>query len=270
MNWHRILELALFDLRWSIFRRKGLMYILPFVLFWYLVLKRFYDGAANWIQSSDFLMLASTRFDMELISHLFVELPPSMSAFFILALYMTPFFTMLAANDLFATDLGSGYFRFLITRCQRSEIFLARCLSSLMIIASCTVVCAAAAVLIATFIEGYSGTVTGGYFFKITSILILYSIPFIAGMALLSTMLNSAIAVMLLASAGYTLILIGIYIAEAAFDEPVMFFYLLPSGIKKDLISMHSTDLLIAVASTPAYALILAAIAWFLFKRRNF
>jgi len=270
MNWHRILELAVFDLRWSIFRRKGLMYILPFSLFWYVVLKRFYDGAANWIQSSDFLMLASTRFDMEIISHLFVELPPSMSAFFILALYTTPFFTMLAANDLFASDLGNGYFRFLITRCHRSEIFLARCLSSLLIIASCTLVCTAVAGLIATFIEGYPGTLTCGYFFKIISILIIYSIPFVAGMAVLSAMLNSAIAVMLLACAGYTLILIGIYIAEAAFDEPAMFFYLLPSGMKKDLISMHGTDMLIAVASTPAYALILACIAWFLFKRRNF
>lgn len=270
MNWHRILELALFDLRWSIYRRKGLMYILPFSLFWYLVLKRFYDGAANWIQSSDFLMLASTKFDMEIISHLFVELPPSMSAFFILALYTTPFFTMLAANDLFASDLGSGYFRFLITRCQRSEIFLARCLSSLMIITICLLICGAAAALIATFVEGYPATQTGGYFFKIISILIIYSIPFIAGMAVLSAMLNSAIAVMLLACAGYTMILIGIYIAEAAFDEPVMFFYLLPSGIKKDLISMNSSDMLIALVSTPAYTLILACTAWFLFKRRNF
>ena len=269
MNWHRILELTLYDLRWSIFRRKGLMYVLPFSLFWYLVLKRFYDGAANWIQSSDFLMLASTRFDMEIVSHLFVELPPSMSAFFILAIYTTPFFTMLAANDLYASDMGTGYFRFLITRCQRSEIFLARCLGSLMIITFCTLVCGITALLIAIFIEGYPGTTAVGYLLKIISILMLYSIPFIAGMAVLSPMLNSAITVMLVACVSYTVTLIGLYIASAAFDEPVMFFYLLPSGIKKDLISMHNTDLLIAIASTPVYTLILALIAWSIFKRRN-
>jgi hypothetical protein len=270
MNWHRTLELALFDLRWSIFRRKGLMYILPFGLFWYLVLKRFYDGAANWLQSSDFLMLAGTRFDLEIISRLFVELPPSLSAFFILAIYTTPLFTMLAANDLFATDLGSGYFRFLITRCHRIEIFLARCLGSLMMIASCTLVSGAAALLIATFIEAYPATLAAAYFVKISTILMLYSIPFIAGMAVLSAMLNSAIGVMLLAAAGYTMILIGIYIAEAAFDEPVMFFYLLPSGIKKDLISLEHADLFMAIACIPAYTLILAWIAWSIFKRRNF
>lgn len=270
MNWHRILELAVFDLRWSIFRRKGLMYILPFGLFWYLVLKRFYEGAANWIQSSEFLMLAGTKFDLEIISHLFVELPPSLSAYFILGIYTTPFFTMLAANDLFATDLGSGYFRFLITRCHRIEMFLARCLSSLMIIASCTFISGAAALLIATFIEDYSLTLTATYFIKIISILMLYSTPFVAGMAVLSSMLNSAIAVMLLSSVGYTMTLIGIYIAEAAFDEPVMFFYLLPSGIKKDLISQDNAELFMAIASTPAYTLILAWIAWSVFKRRNF
>jgi hypothetical protein len=97
----------------------------------------------------------------------------------------------------------------------------------------------------------------------------LYSIPFIAGMAVLSAMLNSAIAVMLVACVSYTVTLIGLYIASTAFDEPVMFFYLLPSGIKKDLVSMHNTDLFMAIASTPLYTLILALIAWFIFKRRN-
>ena len=269
MNWRRILELALFDLRWSLLRRKGLIYILPFALFWYLVLKRFYEGAANLLQSSDFLMLASTRFDMEMLSHLFVELPPSMSAYFILALYTTPFFTMLAANDMYATDLGNGYFRFLITRCQRGEMFLARSLGCLMLITGCLILCGATATLIATFIENYPATLTLSYFFRITSILILYSIPFIAAMAILSSLLNSAIAVMLLACVGYVVALIGIYSAEAAFKEPVMYFYLLPSGVKKDLISMNNADLWIAIAALPAYTLIYGWAAWAVFRRRN-
>lgn len=269
MNMHRTLELTLFDLRWSLLRRKGLMYILPFSLFWYLVLKRFYEGAANWLQSSDFLMLAGTRFDLEIITHLFVELPPSMSAFFILAIYTTPFFTMLAANDLFATDMGSGYFRFLISRCHRIEIFLARYLSSFLVIAFCTVIAAAAAALIAAFIEDYPITVTAGYFLKITSILILYSLPFIAGMAIISSLLNSAVTAILLASVGYVILLLGIYIAEAAFDEPTLFFYLLPSGIKKDLISMDTASVFMALAAVPAYSLIFAWMAWAVFRRRN-
>ena len=269
MNWHRILELTLFDLRWSLFRRKGLMYILPFSLFWYLVLKRFYEGAANWIQSSDFLMLAGTKFDLDVITHLFVELPPSMSAFFILAIYTTPFFTMLAANDLFATDLGSGFFRFIISRCHRVEIFLARYLSSLMVITACTIIAAVAAACIATFIEDYPVAITIGYLFKIIGILILYSMPFIAGMAIISSLLNSAIATILLASVGYVILLLGLYIAEAAFDEPALFFYILPSGIKKDLISMDTASMYMALASIPAYTLIFAWMAWAIFKRRN-
>ena len=269
MNWHRILELTLFDLRCSIFRRKGLMYILPFSLFWYLVLNRFYEGAANWIQSSDFLMLAGTKFDLDVITHLFVELPPSMSAFFILAIYTTPFFTMLAANDLFATDLGSGFFRFIISRCHRVEIFLARYLSSFLIIAICTIIAAVAAALIATFIEDYPIAITIGYLLKIISILILYSMPFIAGMAIISSMLNSAITAILLAAVGYVILLLGLYIAEAAFDEPALFFYLIPSGIKKDLISMDAASMYMALVSIPAYTLIYAWMAWTVFRRRT-
>jgi hypothetical protein len=270
MNWHRTLQITLFDLRWAIFRRKGLMFILPYCLFWYLILKQFYEGAANWIQSSEIMMLASTRFDIEMISHLFVELPPSMSAFFILALYMTPFFTMLAANDLFASDLGSGYFRFLVTRCHRVEIFLARCLSALLIITVCTIITATAAALIATFIEGYTVRVVTTYLLRIIPILLLYSTPYLACMAIVSAMLNSPIVVILLASAGYTVLLICISIADVAFDEPVIFSYLVPSGIKKDLISLDHADLLMAIAVTPAYTLIFAWLAWAIFKRRNF
>ena len=269
MNFHRILELALFDLRWSLLRRKGLMYILPFGLFWYVVLKQFYQGAAYSIQTNGVVILSGIGFDMDTLNHLFIELPPSMSALYLGAIYTAPFFVMLAANDLFSSDLGGGYFRFLVTRCQRSEIFLARCLSCLLIIASCTLICAAITGLIATFIEGYPGTVTSAYFFKIIFILIIYSIPFVAGMAVLSAMLNSAITVMLLAVVGYTLTLLGISIAEVAFHEPVIFNYLLPSGVKKDLISIKSADLWIAIAALPAYTLIYGWAAWSVFRRRN-
>ena len=270
MNWHRTLQLALFDIRWAVLRRKGLMYILPYFLFWYLVLKQFYEGAAYTIQTNGVLMLTSIGFDMETLNHLFIELPPSMSAFFIGAIYTTPFFILLAANDLFASDLGSGYFRFLITRCHRLEIFLARCLAVVLIILICTIISGVAAALIATFIEGYAVKVTIPYLLRIIGMLMFYSMPFIAIMAIVSAALNSPIGVILLASVGYTVLLICIYIAEAALDDPLIFFYLLPSGIRKDLISPDNTDVLVALASTPAYTLIFAWLAWTLFKRRNF
>ena len=93
--------------------------------------------------------------------------------------------------------------------------------------------------------------------------------PFIAGMAIISSLLNSAIATILLASVGYVILLLGLYIAEAAFDEPALFFYILPSGIKKDLISMDTASMYMALASIPAYTLIFAWMAWAIFKRRN-
>lgn len=270
MNWHRILELTLFDLRWSLFRRKGLMYILPFSLFWYLVLKSAYEGAANnWYQTNGVLILASIGFDMETLNRLFIELPPSMSALFVGAIYTTPFFIMLAANDLFATDLGSGYFRLLISRCHRIEIFLARYLSGFLLTAFCTVITAVAATLIATFIEDYPVTTTMGYFLKVISLLILYSMPFIAVMAIISSSLNSAITAILLASVGYPILMLCLSIADAYFNKPELFLYLLPSSVKKDLISLETAGLFTALAAIPLYTVIFAWMGWAVFKRRS-
>ena len=270
MNWHRTLEIALFDLRWAAVRRKGLMFILPYFLFWFLVLRQFYKGAAYSIQTKGVLLLSGIGFDIETLNHLFIELPPSMSAMLIGALYTTPFFTLLAANDLFASDLGSGYFRFLITRCQRVEIFLGRCLGVFFLILVCTSLTGIATALIAYHVEGYAIDVTLPYLFRVISIMVLYAMPFIAVTAIFSALLHSAIGVMLLASVSYTVLLISIYIAQAAFDEPVMFLYLLPSGIRNDLISLDNSDVLVAIASIPAYSLIFGWLAWVVFKRRNF
>lgn len=268
MNWRRIALITVFDLRCSVFRLKGLIFLLPFFLFWYLLLREFYDGLATRLQSSEILMLLSAKFDMDLIARLLVDHPPSLSAFFIFGLYSTPFFAVLAANDSFASDLGNGYFRFLTARCQRIEIFLGRYLSTFSLFAASLSVVTVAAGLISIFIEGYTFSHVLVYSIQIISIMILYAAPYLAFMTIISCMFNSAIAALSLGMLAYISIVFTIFILNGLFSETNSFSYLLPSSAKTSLISDDSFAF--AVASLPAYTLIYAWLGWVIFRKRNF
>jgi len=270
MNWRRISELAFYDLRFSVFSRKGLLFLFPFFVFWYLVLKKFYDGVAALIQSSEALMIASTKFDIDILTNLFIDHPPSLSSFFILAVYSTPLFAMLIANDMYATDLGSGYFRYLISRTQRIEIFLARYLSTFILIACSLVIVGIASSVISVQLEGYAVDNVLIYFIQIIMILFLYICPYIAFMAIISALMNSAIAALCVSMVSYISILIFIFIANATFEDTNLFFYLLPSGMKIDLIVIDYIATPLALASLPAYTFAYGYIAWTIFTRRNF
>ena len=63
---------------------------------------------------------------------------------------------------------------------------------------------------------------------------------------------------------------IGISIANAYVNDSGIFSYLLPSGLKTDLIAVDTHDLTLALACLPAYCLIFGILAWLRFKSRNF
>ncbi|MFQ5658856.1 MAG: hypothetical protein ACE5GZ_00410 [Gammaproteobacteria bacterium] len=246
------------------------MFIVPFCLFWYLLLKRFYDGIAAWMQSSEILIFASNWFDLDLLTRLFIDHPPTLSTFLLIALYTAPFFAALAANDMYASDISNGYFRFLISRSRRIEIFLARFLSTFLLTALLLAIAGIAAMLISIYIEAAPLGQALLYTIQIILVVILYSTPYLACMAIVSTMAHSAIAALLLGMVGYVAILVCIFIANHTLTDTNLFAYLLPSGIRPDLVSNDPMARSMALASLPAYTFIFGFLAWAIFRKRNF
>jgi len=270
MNWRRISELTLFDLCYSVFRLKGLLFLFPFCIFWYLVHKAFYDVIVTRFPLNEMLASLSIVFDIEIITNLINEHPISLSAYFILALYTTPFFALLAANNMFASDLGDGYFRYLVTRTQRIEIFLARYLSSFVLMAVPLIITGLIAAVISVLTEGYVIKEVLLYFIQIILILFIYTAPHLAYMAIISASVNSAIAALLLGMVSYVSIVVCIFIANAFYPESKLFSYLLPSGSKHGLFELDLFELSISLTSLVAYTIVFACIAWTILRRRNF
>jgi ABC-type transport system involved in multi-copper enzyme maturation permease subunit len=268
MNLRRITELVIFDLRWSLLKRKGLMFLLPFSLLWYSVIKSIIDGKTELLQSSLVAMLLGTGHEIELISYLFTK-PAEMSSLLILALYSTPMFALLAANDLYASDIGRGYFRLLITRVRRSEIFIARYLSVYLLVSVSITLVGVIAVVTLSMNSDYELMDMVSYLGWILLILLLYMAPFLAYMAIISSYFNSAISSLLMGIVSYTVLIIVLPIANFYMDANDAFSYLIPGKLKPDLMAIGTYDLYYALAALPAYTIIYLCIAWLFFSKRN-
>jgi Cu-processing system permease protein len=245
------------------------MFILPFALMWYFVIKNIIDDQSDILQSSMVAMLLGTGHQFDLVTYLYTK-PAELSSFLILAIYFTPMFALLAGNDLYASDIGRGYFRLLITRCQRLEIFIARFLSVLILVSISIGIVGLVTVVTLMINSSYETMEMLSYLFWILMILIFYMAPFIAYMAIISSLFNSAISTILVGMVSYTVLIIAIPITNAYLSEGGIFSYLLPSGLKADLMAIDTYDLYTALAVMPVYTFIFLYIAWLRFRNRNF
>jgi len=92
MNFQRILVLALFDLRYSIFRIKGLMFLLPFTLYWLAIIRLLHDGGAEFVVSQQGILISTFFLSPDITHTLFIDNPAVLSLCLMLALTTLPLF----------------------------------------------------------------------------------------------------------------------------------------------------------------------------------
>ena len=140
-NIYRIKELTLFDFFNSLTSLKGLVFIITYLFFWYLIFTNVSNNAVEWLQNPQGIMFASWLFqDQDLVLNLFVDRSASLSMYLLIAVSVTPFFMILAASNQFSSDATRGSFRFILTRATRSELYLSRFLSVFFLVFLCTLV----------------------------------------------------------------------------------------------------------------------------------
>ena len=106
------------------------------------------------------------------------------------------------------------------------------------------------------------------YSLEVYVIIILYALPFIAYMSMISALVSSTLASMFLGMSGYGLIwILNLF---TFFTEQKNFFsYLLASGFKDSLLQSNMGDFYMGLAVLPIYTLGYASLAYLLFNRRN-
>jgi ABC-2 type transport system permease protein len=268
MNWQRIALLLRFDLYYSLTRLKGWIFLMPFFLCWFVIFKQINKGVSGMLQSQEGIMITSAIYGTDGALNLFIEHPPSVSLCYLISLSTIPFFVVLAAYDQFSSDLGSGFFRFLIARCKRMEIFLARFLSAYSLIAAAFLIVIGIGAALSIKNDGYPAADVLLYSAQIYLSLLLYTLPFIAYMSLISSLVSSTLAALFLGMFGYAAIWF-LNLFTYFTEQKDVFTYLLANSLKEYLFELDNSDFFIALAILPIYTLVYAALAFRVFNRRN-
>ena len=268
MNWQRIALLLKFDLFYSLLGLRAWIFLLPFFLCWFAVFRQVDNGVTELFQSQEGLMITSALYGTDGALTLFIDHPPNISIFYLVTLTTIPFFIVLAAYDQFSTDLGSGFLRFLVVRCKRVEIFIARYLSSLALVAGAFLIGTVVSAILSLKNDDYPLSEVLLYSGQVYLTLILYAMAFIAYMSLVSALVRSTLASLFLGFAGYALIWF-LKLLTFFSEGSDVFSYAMASVFKDSLIRIDTGEFFTAVATLPIYILIYCGLAYFVFRRRN-
>ncbi len=266
MNIKRVITLLGFDFYHSLFRLKGLAFLIPFTLFWYGNLRLLNEGGAEFLSSIDGLMLITKLTNLQVAQELLILHPPTLSMFLLTALTAMPLFVILGANNQLATDAASGTFRYLLSRCTRLEIFLSRFLSAYCLIAMAILLACLASTLISISNDNHELNETISYALQSLSLVLLYTLAYVAFMSIISALMSSALGTIIMSACVYLLLLFVIFYLRNDFSA---IHYLIPSAFKNDLIGVSSDNLTLAISGLLAVSIIYLCIAWIIFRKRN-
>jgi hypothetical protein len=260
--------LVRYDLRYSLSSPRGLLFLVFFGIVWGWIFTKLAGGAAERIEGSGASMVLAWFLD-EGVMRLLSERPPTLSAYFAIAMTLTPIFALIGAADQTATDLGTKHLRFLIPRVGRGDIFLARAIgASLLVIVGQLLAGIAATIITLVVHEGDAGT-TVLYGLAVTAILCVYSLPFVALMSLVSAGMASVGLSLLVGVGGYLLLAVVLSFVLPSEGWPRYFAYVLPNGLKRHILQPAIGQLLAGVGAAVAYVALFAVLGWRVFKVRD-
>lgn len=250
---------------------RGLLFLVFFGVFWLWLFSKLSGGAAQWLANPEGNVIIGYLFDPEVARSLFVGRSPTLSAFYLLAISTMPMFVLFAASDQTANDIGSLHMRFLIPRCHRGELFIARFFGACLLVALAYAALTVVALFLTLVVDSQINTLAVISDALLAGIsLIVYAIPFIALMSLCSVIVGSAGLSALVGICVYVVILvvvsvIGIKMPHAA-DTLA---YMLPNATKPWFIQLNATDTIIGALLAMVYVTIYCFIGWKLFQRRD-
>ncbi len=264
---YRVKELVLFDFYTSLSSLKSLIFLIPYFLFWYLVLTNISEEAIEWLQSGKGLFIASWLLgDQELALQLFVDRSVTLSIYLMISLSLMPLFIMLAANNQYSSDASSGAFRFILTRSTRKELFVSRFIAVLMLVSCCILITTSWATILAYLNQEDDPQTLLLFAFQTFLILFFYSLPFTSYMSMVSAFAKSTIGSLFLGMMLYVFLVVLILMLK---DDVNFIIYIIPGWVKTYLYSINTENILISVSLLSGYMIVYFMCGWKIFASRD-
>jgi len=258
------------DLRYTFSSARGLLFLVFFGLLWGWVFAKLAGGLAAQLGTPQAGFLVSWLFDSN-VARLLQERPAALAAYLVIATMLTPLFAMLASCDQTATDLGTRHIRFLIPRVGRAEIFVARLVGAAILTTIAQLLAGIAATIIAVVLHGEAAGTAAviTYGAQVTGMLILYSLPIVALMSLLSAAFASVWLALLVGLGGYAVLAVAMGLLPLEGTAATIVSFLIPSGLKPYLLRPEVGPALAACAGTLPYIALYVGLGWLVFRRRD-
>jgi Cu-processing system permease protein len=258
------------DLRYTLSSARGLLFLIFFALFWSWIFSKLAGGWAEKLGTAQAGFLLSWVFDSE-IARLVAQRPAALAGYLVLATTLTPLFAILASCDQTATDLGTRHIRFLIPRVGRAEIFVSRLLAAAILIGAAQLLAGIAATIVALVVHGGDGN-TGAiltYGVEVTAFVIVYSMPIVALMSLVSAAMASIGLALLVGLGGYAILVVTLSWLPLNGTAATIVGFLLPSGLKPYLLRPELGPALAACAGALPYVALYTFLGWQVFRTRD-
>ena len=202
MDFRQTKVVVLHDLASAYRRVAVILTVVFFAVFWYFVFKAFNDGMVDAIDQGEELSLFFFWFFDEIDPGQLTAAPSTFLFLYSLVAFLTThYFVITMTSDQTASDIGNRYFRYLVTRCGRTELFTGRLISVLIITLLTIVLGGIAALLTIGYVDGELSTGSISFAILTSFWLFLLCLPFVSLSAMISAWSGSVAISMLCTSA---------------------------------------------------------------------
>ena len=265
----RLLVLAQDEIGRLLSTKRGILSLLGFLLIWIAVLNYGILPAAAFFVGANDSGLAEI-----LLPRLGLEAwrqwpAPELAVYWVVSLYLLPFFALITSADQTASDRSRGTLRYLVLRCSRLEIFLGRFLGQCVIL-SLVVLATLASVLIVIMINVPALLPASLLRSPVVIVnLLLLVMPYIALMAWVSVMARSARQATLYAVIAWLTISLLVGYVQSRYGPIALLDWALPGSQVSQLIRLYDWQTLKLAPVPIVHTLVLLLIGGFMMKRRD-
>ena len=252
INFSQISTLISFELERAFLRTQSIVYLAAFTLLWYLIIRYAVLNIAD-LQAPDADPMTWGG--------------GVLNSYFHIALYVFCLMSLLVCANQTSADRVRGTLRFLTLRCSRTSIYTARFLAQVCILSVLIAVCTVAVLLVVVFNTGFSFQLlqqAGLY----GLVLIIAVTPFIALMAALSVLIDSARKVSVAAALIWALAASFISGVSHYFPFLSVLEYLVPGSQFEVLLMDKGVNMLMLSYIPMLQALVLFSAGLFFMKRK--
>lgn len=247
--------------------RHGWLAILALGLIWGLFLNYVIRPAARYISSPDVGIILQTLLERVGANTLSNWQSTEIALYWVFALYLLPFFTMISAADQIASDKARGTMRFLVLRASRTQIFFGRFIGQYLIQLVVILVTLFSVLALVAFNAPENVSVAMADAPIVAANLALVLLPYVALMALVSVLASSARQATLYAIVGWILLwfLLG-YVQDKFGPFPILD-WVLPGSQLGSLAKLSGWDTLNLAPIPLLHTVVLLILGWVAMRR---